>query len=995
MSNRIFVAGLTRRVGVWLALLVTTIAAAPQRFNSFSVLVAGANSATHRFTEARVSAAVDYRPFASSGTERAPGKLLKVAADAERRWIAQPSSENARRAGAALLLSGKFHRAVAVLTQAVELQTREIGLDAINSCADAALLTDLSAAMLDRRSDGRTALLAFEAADRAWLLDPTAPAAWNRAIALDLLGLPFPAVRAWDTVLAQDSTTPWAREASARRDAAAQRHASAGDVTFEQFFESWLIDAAQHLPNAIGNGPAQSDHLASDTAVWMRELKRDDRSRATAALKAFAAAREAFDNDHFAKARAQFAVADAELTRLRSPLALLARDGWIRCECTAAEPACLRDIDTLQSQLAPTGRYPWIEARSSWSKGQTYYRRGRMYEAVTWMQHALDQFGRLGDMSSQRIMHSLLANAYAGAGESELALDHHLEAVRSRAVVPIERRRRIIDDALLFFLRHRFLSTAALLLNEESRLPSKPWSVVREERYRGILAAWRGEEAALKHFSRASALLERIDDLSARANERTNIAIAEAGTENVSGRTLADIDRAIVAHADVDNSVWLPQLLAERAQAFLRRGDRAGAEADLRRAVDTLEGRAPRIDQAMIALGAGARAQSPFDLLIRLLLDQGRVAEALEIAERASNLRISSLNGQIAGVSDVFRLRSDDDQDDRIQTMQAHLSTDEVAIVYYVLRDELITWIVTGHRITARRCLLRRQTLLNAAANVRGRGDATNTLSRLLLGDWLGTVAENATLIIVPSPELQNIPFGMLRTPAGFLIQRNAIATAPSLKAFAHAVREDAMRARAGPINAFFCAAPKAGADFPPLGRAASEAATSARQYADGVVEANSARTRFLELAPHFAVIGFAGHVLVNESQPLRSALVFNGGEMVYVHEMDRRSFARARLVVLSGCSSGRAPRPTTSVADAVLSQGVPSVVYALWPVADDVAAEFAVAFHRALTSGETRAGAVRQAQLHLLRGGQHYADDWPAFGVTGTSGRLTELRGK
>src|SRR5437016_6036436 len=129
-------------------------------------------------------------------------KLLKIAADAESQWIAQPSTENARRAGAALLLSGEFNRAVAVLTQAVELQTREIGLDAIHSCADAALLTDFSAAMLGRRSDARTALLAFEAADRAWLLDPTAQAAWNRAIALDLLGLTVPAVTAWDMVLA-------------------------------------------------------------------------------------------------------------------------------------------------------------------------------------------------------------------------------------------------------------------------------------------------------------------------------------------------------------------------------------------------------------------------------------------------------------------------------------------------------------------------------------------------------------------------------------------------------------------------------------------------------------------------------------------------------------------------------------------------------------------------------------------------------------------------
>jgi CHAT domain-containing protein len=76
------------------------------------------------------------------------------------------------------------------------------------------------------------------------------------------------------------------------------------------------------------------------------------------------------------------------------------------------------------------------------------------------------------------------------------------------------------------------------------------------------------------------------------------------------------------------------------------------------------------------------------------------------------------------------------------------------------------------------------------------------------------------------------------------------------------------------------------------------------------------------------------------------------------------------------------------SVANALLSQSVPSVVYTFRAVDDSVAEAFALELHRALNSGKSRAEAVRDAQLSLMR---NHPDDsaWAAFALAGAPGPL------
>jgi CHAT domain-containing protein len=265
-------------------------------------------------------------------------------------------------------------------------------------------------------------------------------------------------------------------------------------------------------------------------------------------------------------------------------------------------------------------------------------------------------------------------------------------------------------------------------------------------------------------------------------------------------------------------------------------------------------------------------------------------------------------------------------------------------------------------------------------------------LSDALLRGWIERVPRGSTLLLQPAAEMEGIAFAMLKTADGErLLRRNPLASAPSLRAFAHAYRDDATRA--GATSVFFAAAPRPGGAFDPIPLAAREVRRASRSYARPLVEAYATRAAFLAHSPSFSIVHFAGHALVNAARPSLSALVFDERDLLYVHQLERLTFAKARLVVLSGCDTGRSLRPTMSMANALLRRNVPSVVYTFWPVSDEAASAFAVQFHCALAAGSTRAEAVRTAQISLMRKWPEEPGAWAAFALAGAPGALQQSK--
>ncbi len=987
------------RVAYLLAVVVVLLAAAavalvvrdpdPQR-----ELSAAMKALDYRPIEGRLAHSYDHRPY-----RRVTAAVLPDLWRVVRRFRGEQSArttESQRIAGAGLLFAGRVDDAFSTF---VELLGERSGgqldvLRLIQSSTDAALLTDFSAAALERSGE-RNLLLAYEAADRAWQLSQSIDAAWNRAVAAQRIGMYAFAERAWREIAAREPDAAWAREAEARRAEAARRAAEPPPVALELFYYRDLFTRTR-----AGDAPADAaagDRLASDTNAAVALLRTPtERQRLDAAIAAYLRGRDAVDRSEIALASEEYANAEAELDALRVPLAWIARDQRIRCDCTLPKPRCIESMRAFRREVEATGRYPWLVARTMYGEGQVLYRHGRVYEAAPHLEDALEGFRTLGDTTGVAQMHILLTNIYGAGGESELALRHYLQGLAFRTPAEIvDRRRRILEDGITFMLRHGYLATAELLLDDLTTAAITPAADVSEATLRGVAAFRRGDRRrASGHFAEARTLLRKLSDETTRADLQFRLAIAEAGSGmQPASSMLADLDAGIATQSEAEHSIWLPPLLTERGVAFERGNEPARAEADYRRAIEVLESREPRIDQTTLALGITAPAESPFDRAIRLFMQQGRIDDALSIAERAGALRISALHARGARVRDVYRpLR---DRGDGVAEARQALRAGEIAVAHYLLRDELIAWVITKDAVRAVRRPVQREELLRHAVELQqcraqACDAAVDALSAALLQPWIETVPRGATLLLLPAAELEAVPFAMLETAGGErLVQRNATATVPKLRAFAQAVKQDA--ARAGEVTAFFAAAASAGGDLAPLPRAIPEVTNASARYPRAAVEPHATRARFLAESPLHSIVHFAGHIVVDPMRPLFSALVFDGGELLYVHELDERSFAKARLIVLSACDSGRSPRPAMSIANALLSQNVPSVVYTYRAVDDQVAEAFALELHRALSSGKTRAEAVNEAQRSLMRTRPDDASAWAAFALAGVAGAVNE----
>jgi len=636
-----------------------------------------------------------------------------------------------------------------------------------------------------------------------------------------------------------------------------------------------------------------------------------------------------------------------------------------------------------------------LVARAAYAEGQTLYRQGRVYDAAEAFQSALNEFRAVGDAASSGLTHSVLGNTYSAAGETDAALEHHLAAVRLRFIYPGDRRRIQLEDAMLFVLRHGYVATAELLLDELAEAPVTDGGRVMEAVLRGVIAFRRADaENARRHFERAHQLLDRIGDSTLRGEAKRSVLLAESGCGLGPSRpSLADID-AVASFTEQDEiSLWLPRMLTERGSEFETANEPARAEEDFLHAMSILEHREPRIDQSSLTLGTGTVRESAFDHAIRLYLKQQRIAAALSAAQRSTSVRISSLHARAAGVRDVFR--SGRGGDSPAEDIQRVLPVGHVAVAQYLLNDAVITWIVTRTSIRAVRRPVIAEQLIDAVGDLHScasRGDCDDgpeleRVSALLLRDWIEHVPRGATLWVQRPVELQAVPFAMLKTRDGErLLTRNPLTSGSGFAALVRAQRFDTMLN--GNVTALFAAASRPPGDLEPLPMTTVEVARAARFYDKAQVAKSATRRTFTASALPYTIVHFAGHVLVNDEQPLLSALAFDDG-LLYVHELDPRALARVRLVVLSGCDSGRTPKPAMSVANALLSQGVPSVVYTVWPVEDAVAADFAVAFHRAITSGKSRAESLQSAALSIRRRNPD-PSAWAAFQLAGAPGPIT-----
>ncbi|MEM9885149.1 MAG: CHAT domain-containing tetratricopeptide repeat protein, partial [Bacteroidota bacterium] len=134
-------------------------------------------------------------------------------------------------------------------------------------------------------------------------------------------------------------------------------------------------------------------------------------------------------------------------------------------------------------------------------------------------------------------------------------------------------------------------------------------------------------------------------------------------------------------------------------------------------------------------------------------------------------------------------------------------------------------------------------------------------------------------------------------------------------------------------------------------------------------------KTAFLENAHRFRILHLAMHGVLNEEQPLQSALIFTKEEGKNDHFLRAGGLynfkLNADMVVLSACNTGAGQinkgEGVRSLARAFQYAGASSLVASLWSAPDQTTKDISVNFYEYLKAGENKAIALQKAKLDYL----------------------------
>lgn len=979
-------------------------------------------TAGQRLTDGRLSGAFDHVSKTRVAAS-VPPELTRAALDLASDTAAADDAEALHIRGVIRLLLGQLDAAVDTLRHASEADP-----------TDAAILNDRAVAHLERGArsgSGRDLVEAYELADEALRIAPGSPqAAFNRALAVDRLGLRTDAAVAWKDVLERDASSPWADEAAGnlrnlahptqqmRWDAEVQRFetaAAAGDAAavraiathyaqqVRSHFENAMVSAwaksesagnARDSARALAALRVVADALRTTTAnaIPQRTVAVIDIStpgRRAALARGHLAYGDAFSlyrKLDFRAAERALASAQEQLDDSGSPFALLAL--FYRASSRSSNHdfnGALALLEQCERRLRTAGLADTpLHGHVHWVRGRSLLNRGFPYESLISFRKALAVFERNREVESVASVHGLLAWNYEFLGDEERAWSHYIRALHTLGGAHPRRERVVLHDTA-DFATNRGRSRAALLYASAYVRLVQAGDDVSEtagalvERSR----AWR----AVGDAGRARADLEEARRLEARVTDpglrdylQASLAVAEAEALETTPGAFAAFDRAVELVERAGLKTVLPRVWIARARAARALGRNDEAERSLRAAIALVEEQRATVADRDLQIGFAEEWYRAFDAIIEVLVEQGRPAEALAFAERSrARVLLEQATSKPGGERTIS-----------VEAIAARIPDGVAMVVYGLLERSSAVWVVRRDSIAVERLRSSRAGLARLVGQweaARGTEEEERRALGALYDAAVRPVAKHfrakERLIFAPDKALQVVPFAALhdRLRGRWLIEDHTIGVVPSLELFVAALSRDRELARLGRDRILVVGDPAFDAeqfpDFPRLPFAATEARRVAAQYGgtEVLIGRDATRDRVLERASGMPVIHLAVHAAVNSIHPSHSALLLapdsTGRGALYAFEVDRSTFASTRLLVLGACRTAGSRSSDyegpLGLARSFLATGVPTVVSTLWDIDDAASSALLLSFHRRLRAGDDAQTALRHAQRESL----------------------------
>ncbi len=347
----------------------------------------------------------------------------------------------------------------------------------------------------------------------------------------------------------------------------------------------------------------------------------------------------------------------------------------------------------------------------------------------------------------------------------------------------------------------------------------------------------------------------------------------------------------------------------------------------------------------------------------------------------------------------------------RTEPIQSYLSPGTVLLEYFIAHHRLIAFVVTATSVSAIRLpgeiapiqqLLQRLWLnlgtvpRSAAAQVALLENNAQTLLadlyQRLIAPLADKLAGSSHLIIVPHGPLHYLPFHALYDGKSYLLQRHEISYLP-----------------AGSFLRYCQETPRTGRGLVALGHSLGGRLPHATREARSIaalmqgrafVEDEATLVQLQEAAAKCHILHLAAHGDFRPDNPLFSGLALADGWLTTLDIFNLH--LSVSLVTLSACQTGRSVvsggDELLGLMRAFLSAGAASLALSLWAVEDRSTARLMETFYAKMAEGDTKAAALRYAQLQFIEG--HCGDGetatscthpyfWAPFFLVGDAGVL------
>jgi CHAT domain-containing protein len=951
-------------------------------------LVAAAGD--RRYLEGRLTGGFKYGPLVSvnRGADLSQQNLalLAAAGELQQRAGQEPSAGNLHAWGSAQLLLRDVDGAVTTLRSAVEAGATAVSNT--NAGESAAARSDLAAALLERAllrnssADLTAAIDEAEAAIRA-SSPPLVEALFNRARALEALGLRDQASAAWRDYLAADGEGAWADEArrrllalsapQSRLDPLRLPGAAEGmDATPLEAIRLRVLFERRWLPRLCSDADVQrragawaADYRAATGDASFEELIAAAGERRCELFRAYADAQDHLDADRLPEAAALL-TGVARDPQDGGPLA------WWATYHLASMNVLSRRFDAADRDLqrvvevAAARRYASLHAHALWTQALLRATTNAPREALLLLDRSLKLAQASGEVVVEGRVRNQLADLDDYLGDGEQADVHRSAALQLAMQVPNRR------------LRHSVYGSAAAVALRRG-LPYAGRALLE--------AQYQANAGGAPPASMLTLLLRQVDadvDLQDHAAAARRLESAE--------RYLAEL------RAD-------PRALTLTARVALARARQAlaGDQPDraLAFATDALSAFDRGRDlQAIDTLLVRARAARQ---LAKLTESNDDIAAALQLLTARRNGDASffgspELGAVQAGVDELIESGLPDDLSLQLSaavrrlmspvvTQSASEWSPDPTLYIRVLPGSIRAWCLVNGSLTSRTIAMSRadavrlvKTIRNTLTSTASRSGADHLLETgfsTFITPFLPVLSGQPTLRIVADWPLDGLPFAALRDPRSsrYLAEDHAIIVTPTLAGSDRVPRE----ATAAP-GVLVVANPRPIDDdsqtLPALPFAEQEAAALGGIYSHVrlLKGPDATAAALFASAPGSRILHIAAHAVIDRVDGRRSRLMLarHGDQAgaVFGEQLAAQQWRSIDTVILAACATaepdGRPSSPMT-LASQVLAAGPKYVVATLWPIDDRDASGFFLELHRQLASGVPAPEALRRVQVTFI----------------------------